>query len=174
MTCNKLFLTTFLVLWIGVFSVPAFTENTKPGLCPRPETFIRSTGPCDNSCSKDDDCLGHMKCCDTRCGYKCVYAERPGFCPFNDLPHEAGMTKRPKCSSDFDCRKNAKCCERGSSKDCLPALKEKPGVCPNFCDPKSQLKCSTDKDCPANLKCCPNCGHTCVVSVKVRHAVPAK
>ncbi|XP_069832722.1 perlwapin-like [Dendropsophus ebraccatus] len=174
MTCNKLSLATFLVLWMGVISVPRVTENTRPGLCPRPETFIRMTASCDSNCSNDNDCPEKMKCCNTGRGYKCAYAERQGFCPFNDLPHEVGMAKRPKCSNDFDCPKNAKCCERGSSRDCLPLMKEKPGMCPNVCYPRSQLKCSTDRDCPGNLKCCPNCGHTCMVAVKVRYAVTFK
>ncbi|XP_044154039.1 whey acidic protein-like [Bufo gargarizans] len=172
MTCTKLFLAPFLVLWMGVSSLPIATENTKRGVCPKPMALINSTASCNNNCSNDHKCPENMKCCDTGCGHQCAYAERPGFCPLNDLPHEAGVPQAPKCLSDFNCQKNTKCCKRGSSRDCLPALKKKPGRCPDVCEPKSELKCSTDEDCPDNLKCCPLCGEKCMVPVKVMHAVP--
>ncbi|XP_029472252.1 WAP four-disulfide core domain protein 5-like isoform X2 [Rhinatrema bivittatum] len=79
--------------------------------------------------------------------------ERPGFCPSNDLP--ASALKAPKCHNDSDCLKPAKCCPRGSTKDCLPAVKEKPGKCPKTTEKCEELsKCENDKNCPDDLKCC--------------------
>ncbi|XP_069601862.1 perlwapin-like [Ranitomeya imitator] len=173
MTCKKLFLVTFLVLWMGVSSVPTVTGNTKRGVCPKSVASIKSTASCDN-CSNDIECSDNMKCCNTGCGRQCVNAERLGFCSLNDLPVKEGVTEDPKCFSDFDCPKNTKCCERGPSKDCMLLLNEKPGKCPDVCEPKSDLKCSTDRDCPDNLKCCPHCNQTCAVPVKVMSAVPSK
>ncbi|KAM4053919.1 uncharacterized protein ACNLHF_006445 [Anomaloglossus baeobatrachus] len=170
MTCKKLFLITFLSLWMGVSSVPSVAGNTKRGLCPKPVALMNSTTSCDN-CSNDNECSEKQKCCDSGCGRQCVNAERPGFCPLSDLPVKAGVTAKPKCFSDFDCLKNTKCCDRGSSQDCMPILKQKPGKCPDVCEAKSDVKCSTDRDCPDNLKCCLHCNQTCAIPVKVMHAV---
>ncbi|XP_066429685.1 WAP four-disulfide core domain protein 2-like [Eleutherodactylus coqui] len=128
MTCNKLFLVTFLVLWMEVSCLPNITERKiKRGLCPKPESLSNWANSSAKNCTCDDDCLENMKCCDTGRGLQCAYAERRGFCPCNDLPRTEPSS--PKCKSDFDCYKNAKCCDRGSSKDCLPAAKKKPAKC---------------------------------------------
>ncbi|CAN2388751.1 hypothetical protein PRIEUP_LOCUS16697, partial [Pristimantis euphronides] len=139
MTCTQLFLVTFLVLWMGVSSLTTVTKKVaRVGLCPKPLAFNECTASSDKNCSDDEECIEKMKCCDTGCGHRCVYAVRPGFCPLNDLkPPKAGTKQKPKCKSDYDCHKNAKCCERESSRDCLPTLKKKPGRCPDNCEPKS-------------------------------------
>ncbi|KAM3936823.1 uncharacterized protein RB166_001287 [Leptodactylus fuscus] len=173
MTCNKIFLVTFLVLWIGVSSTIGATEKNKPGVCPKPAVAVAiSNDSCNSSCSNDSGCREKQKCCNTGCGHHCVYAERPGFCPFNDLPASPKVNVKPKCVSDFDCKKNTKCCERESSRDCLPLMKKKPGACPDVCEPKSEHKCTIDNDCPGNLKCCPKCGQTCMEPKKVMYAIP--
>ncbi|KAM5193184.1 uncharacterized protein ACMZJ9_014242 [Mantella aurantiaca] len=166
---NLLFTVAFLLLWVDVKSATTKSKTSKQGLCPKPAVLRNSSSPCDNKCSNDSDCSGQLRCCDTGCGLRCVYGERKGFCPYNDLPDIGNKGENPKCVSDFDCIRPAKCCDRGSSKDCLPASREKQGRCPTFCESKSKIPCSSDYDCPNSLKCC---SYLCEIPEKVTHAVP--
>ncbi|KAG8592509.1 hypothetical protein GDO81_000529 [Engystomops pustulosus] len=150
---------------------PMQLKGARRGECPKPLASMNTS--CVNNCTQDNECPKNKKCCDTGNGQKCVYAVRPGFCPSSDLPHDAGASQKPICPSDFDCPINTKCCPRGSTQDCLPLLKEKPGRCPDVCDPKSEQQCSGDVDCPGDLKCCPGCGQKCMVPIKVMHAFPS-
>ncbi|XP_053311758.1 perlwapin-like [Spea bombifrons] len=162
----------FIFLWSQILCLPSINGKTKEGFCPKPGVSLNATTPCVDNCSEDSDCAEDMKCCNTSCGLSCVYSERPGFCPFNDLPI-TGEVQEPKCKSDFDCEKNTKCCARGSSHDCLPASREKPGKCPTVCKLAiSGPRCYSDHDCPDNLKCCNDCGQRCIKPGKGLYVFP--
>nr|XP_034977771.1 waprin-Phi1-like [Zootoca vivipara] len=89
---------------------------------------------------------------------------KDGFCPAS--PN--GLYDPPckvDCEADSECTGGKKCCELACKHVCLPASKEKPGICPPSPMRKLQapLVCSTscmdDASCPRAQKCCDSgCG----------------
>ncbi|XP_063297929.1 WAP four-disulfide core domain protein 8-like isoform X1 [Pelobates fuscus] len=112
-------------------------------------------------CQSDKDCSGLMKCCGGRC--VTPIKEHAGFCPISNEEISCIISlDKPLCSTDADCKKNEKCCLSKSKNrlQCVPALKEKPGVCRvrqifmKCLVPFPPGNCNSDRDCPGNKKCC--------------------
>uniref|UniRef100_A0A8C5PWP6 WAP domain-containing protein n=1 Tax=Leptobrachium leishanense TaxID=445787 RepID=A0A8C5PWP6_9ANUR len=111
-------------------------------------------------CKTDADCTGDQKCCDY-CGMTCrsPIKEHSGFCPVSNKQISCGtILEKPRCNSDADCKLKDKCCLVDNHMECVPALKEKSGVCPvpliKCLKKPGPDKCQGDKDCVDNKKCC--------------------
>ncbi|NXX37655.1 WAP protein, partial [Nicator chloris] len=83
------------------------------GICPLAEEA--PLAPCGTTCTKDWQCPGPEKCCNSsRCGYVCLAPEKPGECPKvrPQHPSEPCMETHP-CTHDRDCSRQEKCCFSG-------------------------------------------------------------
>ncbi|XP_069461090.1 balbiani ring protein 3-like [Ambystoma mexicanum] len=144
----------------------ACTKTVKVGKCPPLLDGCKSYFS--TECMDDEDCPLWKKCC-SQCGKKCMDPEREnlGYCPFDpEIKTHCGHLPPPRCSRDADCKNNEKCCRFGCGMQCVKALAEKPGTCPNVQEkclaPLDEPKCRSDQDCLENKKCCNLCGNKCV------------
>ncbi|XP_021516126.1 antileukoproteinase isoform X2 [Meriones unguiculatus] len=98
----------------------------KIGACPsrKPAQCLRREKP---QCSTDWECPGKKRCCQDRCGIKCLdpvpirrpVAKKPGKC--HKFKGKCLMLNPPnKCERDGQCEGNYKCCPGMCGKICLP------------------------------------------------------
>uniref|UniRef100_A0A8C5MW24 WAP domain-containing protein n=1 Tax=Leptobrachium leishanense TaxID=445787 RepID=A0A8C5MW24_9ANUR len=164
------------------------TVKVKPGQCPpKPKTCsVKVSNNCTeqekdskkkipvikSGCETDMNCTGTKKCCDS-CGNNCVtpIKEHSGFCPVSNEQISCGtILEKPLCNSDADCKLKDKCCLVDNHMECVPALKEKNGVCPpppEMCTMMERKnKCDGDKDCIGGKKCCKSeCIMQCITPI---------
>ncbi|KAJ0036909.1 hypothetical protein NQD34_005586 [Periophthalmus magnuspinnatus] len=154
------------LLTVALAFVPLLSAvKEKPGVCPKPNTDIRSSSGL-TECNSDSQCGKNLKCC-FDCGHVCKGPQRGGSKAkrgFKPSPGDFGVCVHP-CRSDEDC-KDDKCCPTKCGKICQPAVIEpKPGSCPapvpHFAPCPDE--CSDDSHCKKNLKCCySGCGLQCL------------
>uniref|UniRef100_A0A5S6Q3M3 WAP domain-containing protein n=1 Tax=Trichuris muris TaxID=70415 RepID=A0A5S6Q3M3_TRIMR len=121
----------------------------KPGLCPPTPPGDISPNAKDE-CTKDEDCPGKEKCCQTLLGKLCLEPEPNNGTPNKELNVVCPDFSRPlkwcfvgACPNGYYCYERI-CCRH-----------TKPGECPvSFRGLPAGPPCDCDKDCASNLKCC--------------------
>nr|XP_048296951.1 antileukoproteinase [Myodes glareolus] len=101
------------------------SDAIKSGACPsrKPVKCLRREKP---ECDSDWQCLGEKRCCQVRCGFKCIdplpirrpVRTKPGRCP--KVQGRCLMLNPPnKCERDGQCEGNYKCCQGMCGKICV-------------------------------------------------------
>ncbi|MEE6511260.1 hypothetical protein FKM82_017724, partial [Ascaphus truei] len=140
----------------------------KPGTCPPevydPECKFSKFPP---QCENDSTCDGELKCCHSRCTFRCVkpLQVKLGSCP-PTLAKCKTPLPLPRCKSDSQCPGKKKCCTPFCTQQCTDPIMEKPGICPRTLAkcafPLPPPMCKNDIECPGKKKCCtPFCTQEC-------------